>query len=313
LGNSVLITGGAGYLGSVLTEKLLNAGYKVTVLDNLIYKQLSLTSFCYYPKFKFVHGDVRDVRLLAELIDTHDIIIPLAAIVGMPACKKDPDLTIAVNFQQIANIVHFLSPNQKLLVPNTNSQYGSSDKIITEESPFNPLSLYAKTKCDAEKAVLDSGNGISLRLATVFGVSYRQRMDLLVNDFVYRAVTDEFLVLFESHFLRNYVHVRDVAKAFFHLIINYDKCNNNAFNVGLTSANMSKLQLAQKIKEYVPQLVIVEEQFKEDFDKRNYVVSNEKLESTGWSCDFSLDMGIQELMTAYKMIHNFKNKDFTNL
>jgi nucleoside-diphosphate-sugar epimerase len=231
----------------------------------------------------------------------------------MPACKKDPELTVAVNYQQIKNIVEIIQPSQKLLVPNTNSQYGSSETIITEESPFNPLSLYAKTKCDAENRVLELGNGISLRLATVFGVSYRQRMDLLVNDFVYRAFTDEFLVLFESHFLRNYVHVRDVAKAFVHLIENYDQCNNNAFNVGLTSANMSKLQLAQKIKEYVPNLVIIEEQFKEDFDKRNYVVSNEKLEKTGWSCDYSLDAGIQELLLAYKMISNFKNKDFTNL
>ena len=251
--------------------------------------------------------------MLSDLVETHDIIIPLAAIVGMPACKKDPDLTVAVNYEQIKEIVEFARFGQKLLVPNTNSQYGSSETIITEESPFNPLSLYAQTKCDAEKAVLDSGNGISLRLATVFGVSYRQRMDLLVNDFVYRAYTDEFLVLFESHFLRNYVHVRDVAKAFVHLIENYDSCNNNAFNVGLTAANMSKLQLAQKIKEYVPNLVIIEEQFKEDFDKRNYVVSNEKLEKTGWSCDYSLDTGIQELLRAYKMISNFKNKDFTNL
>jgi nucleoside-diphosphate-sugar epimerase len=256
---------------------------------------------------------VRDTQLLSDLVETHDIIIPLAAIVGMPACKKDPDLTVAVNYQQIDDIVHFMRKGQKLLVPNTNSQYGSSDSIITEESPFNPLSLYAQTKCDAEKAVLDSGNGISLRLATVFGVSYRQRMDLLVNDFVYRAFTDEFLVLFESHFLRNYVHVRDVAKAFVHLIENYETCNNNAFNVGLTSANMSKLQLAQKVKEYIPNLVIIEEQFKEDFDKRNYVVSNEKLERTGWACDYSLDAGIPELLSAYKMILNFKNKDFTNL
>jgi len=201
-----------------------------------------------------------------------------------------------------------ITNDQKLLVPNTNSQYGSSETIITEESPFNPLSLYAQTKCDAERAVLNSGNGISLRLATVFGVSYRQRMDLLVNDFVYRAVTDEFLVLFESHFLRNYVHVRDVAKAFVHLIENYHSLNFNAYNVGLTSANMSKLQLAQKIKEYVPNLVIIEEQFKEDFDKRNYVVSNEKLEKTGWFCDYSIDAGIKELMTAYKMIHNLKIK-----
>ena len=309
----VLITGGAGYLGSTLTEVLLSKGYKVTVLDSLVYKQLSLTSFCHNKNFSLVVGDVRDNGLLLDLVKTHDIIIPLAAIVGMPACKKDPALTVAVNFSQIENIVNSLSDNQKLLVPNTNSQYGSSETIITEESPFNPLSLYAQTKCDAEKAVLDNGNGISLRLATVFGVSYRQRMDLLVNDFVYRAFTDEFLVLFESHFLRNYVHVRDVAKAFIHLITNYESSNNNAYNVGLTSANMSKLQLAQKIKEYVPNLVIVEEQFKEDFDKRNYIVSNEKLESTGWFCDFSLDDGICELLSAYKMISNYKNKDFTNL
>jgi nucleoside-diphosphate-sugar epimerase len=309
----VLITGGAGYLGSTLTEILLAKGYQVTVLDSLVYKQLSLTSFCYNKNFKLVVGDVRDYQLLSDLVEANDIIIPLAAIVGMPACKKDPDLTVAINYQQIDDIIAYMRSSQKLLVPNTNSQYGSSDTIITEESPFNPLSLYAQTKCDAEKAVLDSGNGISLRLATVFGVSYRQRMDLLVNDFTYRAFTDEFLVLFESHFLRNYVHVRDVANAFVHLIENYQTCNNNAFNVGLTSANMSKLQLAQKIKEYVPSLVIIEEQFKEDFDKRNYIVSNEKLEKTGWFCDYSLDAGIQELLSAYKMINNFKNKDFTNL
>ena len=309
----VLITGGAGYLGSVLSEVLLSKGYKVTVLDSLVYKQLSLTSFCHNKNFNLVVGDVRDTQLLSDLVETHDIIIPLAAIVGMPACKKDPDLTVAVNYEQIKEIVEFARFGQRILIPNTNSQYGSSDTIITEESPFNPLSLYAQTKCDAEKALLDSGNGISLRLATVFGVSYRQRMDLLVNDFVYRAFTDEFLVLFESHFLRNYIHVRDVAKAFVHLIENYEACNNNAFNVGLTAANMSKLQLAQKVKEYVPNLVIIEEQFREDFDKRNYVVSNEKLERTGWSCDYSLDDGIQELLAAYKMIFNFKNKDFTNL
>lgn len=309
----VLITGGAGYLGSTLTEVLLSKGYAVTVLDSLTYKQLSLTSFCHNTNFKFVQGDVRDSVLLKSLVTLHNIIIPLAAIVGMPACLKDPGLTVAVNYQQIVDILSIITNDQKLLVPNTNSQYGSSETIITEESPFNPLSLYAQTKCDAERAVLNSGNGISLRLATVFGVSYRQRMDLLVNDFVYRSVTDEFLVLFESHFLRNYVHVRDVAKAFVHLIENYHSLNFNAYNVGLTSANMSKLQLAQKIKEYVPNLVIIEEQFKEDFDKRNYVVSNEKLEKTGWYCDYSIDAGIKELITAYKMIHNFKNKDFTNL
>ena len=193
----VLITGGAGYLGSVLTEVLLSEGYFVTVLDSLVYKQMSLTTFCYNPNFEFVLGDVRDYNLLAKLVQSHDIVIPLAAIVGMPACKKDTQLTVDVNLHQIKNIVEFLQPSQKLLVPNTNSQYGSSETIITEKSPFNPLSLYAETKCAAEKSVLENGNGISMRLATVFGVSYRQRMDLLVNDFVYRAVTDEFLVLFE--------------------------------------------------------------------------------------------------------------------
>jgi len=309
----VLITGGAGYIGSVLTECLLSKGYKVTVLDNFLYKQLSLNTFCYQNNFCLIYGDVRNKQLLSDLVKNHDVIIPLAAIVGMPACKKDPDLTIAVNYQQIVDIVDFMNANQKLIVPNTNSQYGSSESIITEESPFMPLSLYAKTKCDAEKAVLDSGNGISLRLATVFGVSYRQRMDLLVNDFVFKAVTDQYLVLFESHFLRNYIHVRDVCKAFIHMIENYDKCNNNAYNVGLTSANMSKLQLANKIKEFVPELVILEEHFKEDFDKRNYVVSNEKIENTGYFCDFTLDDGISELIKAYEVIKIYKNKDFTNL
>ena len=186
----VLITGGAGYLGSVLSEVLLSKGYAVTVLDSLVYKQLSLTSFCHNKNFSLHVGDVRDSQLLSDLVETHDIIIPLAAIVGMPACKKDPGLTVDVNYEQIVDIISFLHKNQKLLVPNTNSQYGSSDTIITEESPFNPLSLYAQTKCDAEKAVLESGNGISMRLATVFGVSYLQRMDLLVNDFVYRSFSD---------------------------------------------------------------------------------------------------------------------------
>lgn len=309
----VLITGGAGYIGSILTEKLLENDYAVTVLDNLAYKQISLTTFCHNKNFSFCYGDVRNKDLLMSLLSQNDIIVPLAAIVGMPACKKDPMLTKAINHDQITNIINLLSRDQMLIVPNTNSQYGSSDVPITEESPFKPLSLYAKTKCDAENELLNSGNGISMRLATVFGVSYRQRMDLLVNDFVYRAFVDRFLVLFESSFMRNYIHVRDVAKAFLHLINNYEKCNNNAFNVGLTSANMSKLDLALKIKEYIPSLSIIEDQFKEDFDKRNYVVSNEKLEKTGWYCDFSLDDGIVELIKAYEMISNFKNKDFTNL
>ena len=216
----VLITGGAGYLGSVLTEVLLNKGYQVTVLDNLIYKQVSVAPFTYNKNFKFVLGDVRDESILKPLVESHDIIIPLAAIVGMPACKTNPQAAIDINYLQVKNITKWVTKNQMVMIPNTNSQYGSSTEVITEESEFKPLSLYAETKCDAEKAVLDSGNGIAMRLATVFGMSYRMRMDLLVNDFVYKALTDGTLVLFESNFVRNYIHVRDIANTFLFMIEN---------------------------------------------------------------------------------------------
>jgi nucleoside-diphosphate-sugar epimerase len=310
---TVLITGGAGYLGSVLTEVLLNKGYQVTVIDNITYKQTSVAPFTYNKNFKFILGDVRDEILLKQLVQGHDIIIPLAAIVGMPACEANPQLTIDVNYKQVKNITQWVTKNQIVLIPNTNSQYGSSTEIITEDSPFKPLSLYAETKCNAEKVILDSGNGIALRLATVFGMSYRMRMDLLVNDFVYKAITDGYLVLFESHFIRNYIHIRDIANTFLFMIENYEKCNNNAFNVGLTSANCTKLELANKIKQFVPDLVIVENNFKQDFDQRNYIVSNLKLESQGWVPKFTLEDGIQELINGYKLITKFKNKDFTNL
>ena len=309
----VLITGGAGYLGSVLTEVLLNKGYQVTVLDNLIYKQTSVAPFSYNKNFKFVLGDVTTESTLKPLVESHDIIIPLAAIVGMPACKANPEMTVKVNYEQVRNITEWMTKEQKLIIPNTNSQYGSSSEVITEDSPFKPLSLYAETKCDAEKAVLDSGNGIVLRLATVFGMSYRMRMDLLVQDFVYKALNDGYLVLFESHFIRNYIHIRDVANTFLFMIENYEKCNNNAFNVGLSSANLTKFELAQTIQKYVPELVIVQNEFKKDFDQRNYLVSNNKLESQGWLPKFTLEDGIQELIEGYQLITKFKNKDFTNL
>jgi nucleoside-diphosphate-sugar epimerase len=309
----VLITGGAGYLGSVLTEVLLNKGYQVTVLDNLIYKQTSVTPFSYNKNFNFILGDVTDNSTLKPLVESHDIIIPLAAIVGMPACKAQPELTVKINYEQVKNITKWVTKDQMVMIPNTNSQYGSSTEIITEDSPFKPLSLYAETKCDAEKAVLDSGNGIALRLATVFGTSYRMRTDLLVNDFVYKAINDGYLVLFESHFIRNYIHIRDIANTFVFMIENYEKCNNNAFNVGLTSANCTKLELAQTIQKYIPDLVIVENNFKQDFDQRNYMVSNAKLESQGWVPTFTLEDGIQELIKGYQLIKKFKDKDFTNL
>ena len=311
--NKVLITGGAGYIGSTLAEHLLNNGYHVTVLDNLSYKQLSLLHLFKRRNFEFVKGDVRNVELLQKLVKQSDIIIPLAAIVGMPACKSNPDLAVDVNYKQILNVLEVLRDDQKLILPNTNSQYGSSDTIITEESPFKPLSLYAETKCDAENAMLAKGNGVSLRLATVFGVSPRMRQDLLVNDFVYKSVTDGYLVMFEAHFKRNYIHVLDIARTFLFIIENYKICKGQAFNVGLSTANCSKLELAETIKKYIPDLVIKQDEFKQDFDKRNYIVSNEKLERLGWNPIMSLDDGIKELISAYQMVITHNNRNFTNL
>jgi len=311
--NNILITGGAGYIGSVLTGLLLSKNYKVTVVDNLLYKQQSLTSYCYNKNFTFIKGDVRKLTDLVNLKE-FDAIIPLAAIVGMPACDNNTQLATEINLDQITNIVNKTSKHQKLIIPNTNSQYGSSEDIITEDSPFNPLSHYAKTKCDAEYTVLNSTrSGVALRLATVFGLSPRMRLDLLVNDFVYRAVTDKLLVLFQSSFKRNYIHVRDIANTFLFVIENYDKCIGEPFNVGLSTANLSKLELAQCIRKYVPELVIIEEEFTEDFDKRNYIVSNKKLESLGWCPKYNLEDGITELIKGYELITTFKNKDFTNL
>jgi nucleoside-diphosphate-sugar epimerase len=309
----VLITGGAGYLGSTLAEHLLTQGYSVTVFDNLLYKQISLLHLFKQQGFKFVLGDVRDTVKLLDLVKEHDIIIPLAAIVGMPACKANPELAVDVNFKHVKYISMALRDDQKLIIPNTNSQYGSSETIITEDSPFKPLSLYAETKCDAEDVVLGSGNGVALRLATVFGVSPRMRQDLLVNDFVYKAVTDGYLVLFEAHFKRNYIHVQDIAKTFQFIIENYDKCKGQAYNVGLSTANLSKLELAECIKKYVPKLAIKQDEFNKDFDQRNYIVSNEKLESLGWNPTFSLDYGIEQLINAYQMTIIYNNRNFTNL
>ena len=309
----VLITGGAGYLGSTLAEYLLDNNYEVTVFDNLLYKQLSMLHLFKRLGFKFIKGDVRNTDQLQQLVKSHDVIIPLAAIVGMPSCKENPQMAVDVNHFHIRKIVDVLSDDQKLIIPNTNSQYGSSPDIITEDSPFKPLSLYAETKCDAESYVLKKGNGVVLRLATVFGVSPRMRQDLLVNDFVYKSVTDGYLVLFEAHFKRNYIHVQDIARTFEFMIVNYDQCRGQVYNVGLSSANLSKLELAETIKKHVPNLVIKQDDFKEDFDKRNYIVSNEKIESLGWKPLYDLNYGIKQLIEAYQLVINYNNRSFTNL
>jgi len=310
--NKVLITGGAGYLGSVMARKLLEENFYVTVIDNLMYRQLSMLNLFAFSTFNFIHGDVRDSAFLQRQVSKHDIIIPLAAIVGMEACNQKPKDAVDINYNQIKDICNVLAKDQKIIMPNTNSQYGSSEAIITEESPFKPLSLYAKTKCDAEKLILDTA-GVTLRLATVFGVSPRMRQDLLVNDFVYKSLVDKYLVLFESHYKRNYIHVEDIANTFVFVINNFEKCVSNTFNVGLSSANLSKLQLAEKIKEYIPNLVIYENDFAKDKDQRNYIVSNEKLEKLNWYPSYDLDFGIKQLLHAYPILIKKNNERFTNL
>ena len=311
--NNVLITGGAGYLGSTLTEVLLDKGYHVDVLDNLIYEQTSLLHLCSDKTFRFINRDVTDFKFLKKIIHLYDVIIPLAAIVGAPACDKNKELATKVNFEQIKCIVDNLTDEQKLIMPNTNSQYGSSEEVITEDSSFNPLSHYAVTKCDAEDYILDNKNGVCLRLATVFGASPRMRTDLLINDFVYKAMVDGYIVLFESHFKRNYIHVKDIAYTFLFCIENYDKMKGDVFNVGLSNANLSKMELAKTVKKFFPKLVIKEDDYKSDFDNRNYTVSNEKLENLGWKPKYTIEDGINELIHAYQMIIKHNNRNFTNL
>ncbi len=301
---SVLVTGGAGYIGSILVPALLKKGYKVTVLDSLIFNQTSLLDCCVDPNFEFIQGDICHYELVNELISKVDIVIPLAAIVGAPACQRNPSLTRMVNYDAHMNILNNVSVEQKILFPNTNSGYGigEKDKYCTEETPLRPISEYGRTKVEIEKAFLDRGNVITFRFATVFGMSPRMRIDLLVNDFVYRAVTDRSLLLFEEHFRRNYIHVCDVSKSFLFGIENYERMEGEPYNVGLSSANLTKRELAEKIKEYVPELYIHSADIGEDPDKRDYIVSNDKLESMGWKPNYSLDDGIKELIKGYKII-----------
>jgi nucleoside-diphosphate-sugar epimerase len=298
--NKVLITGGAGYIGSRLVPTLMNNGYEVTVLDSLQYSEPSLLQYCNNKLFNFVRGDASDLETLLPLIDLADIVIPLAAVVGAPACKLNPTYATNINLDAIKLISKNLSSDKKLIYPTTNSGYGISKggEMCTEESPLNPISLYGTTKADAEESVLKSGNGICFRLATVFGTSPRMRWDLLVNDFTLRAYQDKSLVLFEGDFKRNYIHIQDVCDTFLYGIENYKVLNNEVFNLGLSSANLSKRQLAEKIKSYVPKLAIIDSDIGTDPDKRDYIVSNEKLENTGWNPKVSIDEGIVELLKA---------------
>jgi nucleoside-diphosphate-sugar epimerase len=301
---NVLVTGGAGYLGSILCEHLLDAGFSVTVVDNLTYGQPSLLHLCADPRFEFVFGDVREETLMAPLVRQADVIIPLAAVVGAPACDRDPWLAHSVNLEAVELVNRLRGPSQLLIFPTTNSGYGaqSGDAYCTEETPLEPISLYGRLKVQAENEMLDSPNTVTLRLATVFGASPRLRLDLLVNHFVHAAVTDGFIAIFEGHFRRNYVHIRDVADCFIYCAEHAGGMVGRPFNVGLDSANLSKEELALKIKEHVPNFYIHLAEVGSDPDKRNYVVSNQRLREAGFEAHRSLDDGIRELMAAYRML-----------
>jgi nucleoside-diphosphate-sugar epimerase len=300
----VFITGGAGYLGSILCEHLLDRGYRVTALDSLMYGEQNLNHLCANPDFDFHRGDARDEKLVSGLIKDADVLIPLAAIVGAPACDLDPIMATSVNRDAIAMLCRLRCPEQLIVYPTTNSGYGTKtgDVFCTEESSLDPISLYGRTKCEAEEIVLAAGNSITLRLATVFGMSPRPRLDLLVNHFTYAAFFDGYLVIFEKDFKRNYVHIRDVADCFIHCIEHPGRMIGRPFNVGLDAANLSKEELALKIKGHIPRFYLHFSEVGSDPDKRNYVVSNQRLADTGFTAKRSLDDGIRELIKGYRLI-----------
>jgi len=300
----VLVTGGAGYLGGILTEHLLLKGYSVTVVDSLIYGQTPLFHLCANPDFDFVRGDVRDEALMARLVKDADVLIPLAAIVGVPACLRDPWLATSVNLHAVRLLNRLRGKDQLVVYPTTNSGYGAKSGAVfcTEETPLEPISLYGRDKAAAEAELLASPNAITLRLATVFGMSPRMRMDLLVNHFTYAAFHDGYIVIFEKHFKRNYVHIRDVADGFLHCIANAPAMVGRTYNLGLDKANLSKEELALKIKEHVPNFHIVFSETGSDPDKRNYIVSNERLRQAGFEATRSIDDGVRELLKGYAML-----------
>jgi nucleoside-diphosphate-sugar epimerase len=308
----VLVTGGAGYIGSTLVPMLLNLNHEVIVVDNFMFKQTPLAEVCGDPKLQIIRGDVRDKKLMKELVSKVDVIIPLACLVGAPLCAREPEVSQAVNADAIKYLYDIKSKSQMIIYPCTNSGYGVGQEGIfcDENSPLNPISQYGKVKVEAEKYLLDGGDAVCFRFATVFGMSPRMRLDLLVNDFTYRAINDRFLVLFEGHFKRNYLHVKDAARAFIHTMDNYQRMEGNTYNVGLSTANLSKAELCEVIQKYIPNVTVINSEIGEDLDKRNYIVSNEKIEATGYLPQYSLDYGIQELVKGFQI---FKRDQFANI
>lgn len=308
----ILVTGGAGYLGSILVPALLARGHAVRVLDNFLYRQTSLLDCCANERLDITRGDCRDRKVLESALSDVDLVIPLACIVGAPACDADPFAARSVNLEAIELLLSLRRREQRIIFPTTNSGYGIGEpgKACTEESPLRPVSLYGVTKVEAERLILEAGNSITFRLATVFGTAPRMRLDLLVNDFVHRAVTDRTVVVFEGHAMRNYIHIRDVARAFEHAIDHFDAMQGRAYNVGLSNANLSKLDLCAAIQKQVPGFVFLEAPIGKDPDKRDYIVSNERIEATGFQPEWSLEAGIRELVKGFRIL---RGSQFTNL
>lgn len=302
----ILVTGGVGYIGSILVPDLLKKGYQVTILDNFLYGQTPLLDHCFDKNLTVINGDARDERLIKSCLKEADAIFPLACLTGAPVCSKFPLEARSIILGAVKSILKLKSKDQIIIYPTTNSGYGIGErgKYCTEKTPLRPISIYGKLKVAAEQGILASKNSITLRLATAFGLSPRMRLDLLVNDFVYRAVKDRFVVLFEANFKRNYIHVRDVAKVFLHALDNFDRMKNESYNVGLSDANLSKLELCQEIKKQCPDFYFTEAEVGEDPDKRDYIVSNEKIEKTGFKATISLKAGIGELIKGYQIISN---------
>lgn len=308
----ILVTGGAGYIGSVLVPLLLRAGHGVTVLDNFMYGQASLLDCCADPDLSVVRGDARDKGVVEALVARADVVLPLACLTGAPICAREPAAAEGINLEAVRMIAGLMSSDQRMVFPSTNSGYGLGEADIhcDESTPLRPVSLYGRLKVEMESWLLDRGECVTFRFATLFGVSPRMRLDLLVNDFTYRAVVDRFVVLFEPHFKRNYLHVRDAARAFIHALEKYEVMKGRPYNVGLSDANLSKWELCERIQKHVPEFHFVSSEVGQDPDKRNYIVSNARIEATGFKPAFGLDAGVEELVKGYEII---RRSEYSNI